>query len=41
MDKIYEIVDSLIDYYDSHKKCAVIMLAALAVGLVVGYLIGG
>lgn len=40
MEKIYEIADSLIDYYDSHKKCAVIMLTALAVGLVVGYLAG-
>ncbi len=40
MEQWYKLVDTTLDYYDAHKKCAVIMLTALAVGLVVGYLVG-
>ena len=40
MEKIYEIADKMIDYYNDHRKCAVLIAVAAGAGLVVGYLIG-
>ena len=40
MEKIYEIADKMIDYYNDHRKCAVLISVAAVAGLIVGYLIG-
>jgi hypothetical protein len=40
MEKIYQITDKIIDYYEAHKNCVTLMAAAAGAGLIVGYVIG-